>query len=101
MPDCHASKRPFDALTRHGGGLAIANDRLWPDASLVSVESGIPFPPPSHRIVGCTPQFFPMFSFHGVSLADGNAPRKRLEALCWLLVGWLLPLPRVGSFRGL
>lgn len=101
MLDCHASKRPFDALTRHGGGLAIETDRVEPDASPVSVEGGISLPPPYHRIVGYPPQFFPMFSFHGVSLADGNAPRKRLEALCWLLVGWLLPLPRVDGFMAL
>lgn len=101
MHDCHASKRPIDTLTRHGGYLAIGNTRGRPGSMSISVEGGIPFPPPSPLVVGCSPQFFPAFSLEGVCLADGNAFRKRLEALCWLCSGGWLPLLRVGCFRGL
>lgn len=39
----------------------------------------LPSPPPSHRIEGGLSQFFPMFSFHGVCLADGDTDRKRFK----------------------
>lgn len=101
MADCHASKRPFDPMTRHGGGLAIGNMGVGQDAMSDSVEMGIPFPPPSHRIEGYPPKIFPTFSLEGVCLVDVDASRKRLEALCWLGSSGWLPLLRVGCFRGL
>jgi hypothetical protein len=83
-----------------GGCEAKANDRVWLDSGSVSVEGGIPFPPPSHRIEGYPSKIFLPFSLQGVCLADGNASRKRLEALCWLRSSGWLPLLRVDSLKG-
>lgn len=101
MAECHLGKRPFDTLTRHGGLFAVGKHGVGLGSMSDSVERGIPFPPPSHRIEGCTPQFFPTFSLEGVCLVDADASRKRLEALCWLCSSGWLPLLRVGCFRGL
>lgn len=67
------------AVQGHGGGLAIGKQGVAVRCDSVSVEKAPSLPPPSHRIEGCTPQFFPMFSFHGVCLADGNTDRKRFK----------------------
>jgi hypothetical protein len=77
-----------------------ANDRVWLDSGSVSVEGGIPFPPPSHRIEGCTSKIFLHFSLQGVCLTDGNASRKRLEALGGLCRSGWLPLLRVDCLKG-
>ena len=63
----------------HGGGLAIAKQGVAVRCDSVYVEKAPSSPPPSHRIEGGTPQFFPMFSFHGVCLADGDIDRKRFK----------------------
>jgi hypothetical protein len=64
MADRHVGKRPFDPLTRHGGLFAVGKRVVGLGSMSDSAEGGIPFPPPSHRIDGCTPKIFPRFSWN-------------------------------------
>jgi hypothetical protein len=87
--------------TDMGAGSQTQSARVGRQSRIGYSWKSDPSPSPgSLCIEGCTPQFFLHFSLEWVLVVGSDTPRKRLEALGWLLVGGLLPLPRVSSLKG-